>query len=372
MVELQFEPAEGSALRSFLTKLPKIELHRHLPGSLRLETIVELAQEYGFELPTYDPQELRHYVQVLPDTPADLSYILNTVSKFLQRCFASREAIARIAFEMVEDAWHDGLIYLEVRFSPWYLAAYHHLSLDEVMEGVVEGLATARAQYPVQSKIIIGMTRQAGLDICLQTVNLALAVAETNEVVGVDLSGDEAAHPARQFREVFEQIRADGRLGITVHAGEASGPESVRDAIELLSAHRIGHGVRVVRDPAVVDLVRSRGVILETCPTSNVMTGAVPSLAAHPLRQLLASGVAATINTDDPAWFDTTLTDEYYLALTKLGLSFEELRGAVLNAAHGAFLPATEREVLVKQLNTAYDAAETQFVELNRNSQVSA
>jgi adenosine deaminase len=356
---------ELSGLRTFIADLPKVELHRHLPGSLRLETIIDLAHEYQFDLPTDDPQELKRYVQVTPGTPADLAYILRTVSAFLRRFFVSREAIARIAFEMVEDAWREGVIYLEVRFSPWYMATEHGLSLDDVVAGVADGLEAARARYPIHTAMLIGMTREAGLEACSRAANLALA---QREVVGVDLSGDEQSHPARQFKSVFERIRRDGRLGITVHAGEASGPESVRDAIEYLGAHRIGHGVRVIHDPQVVELVRSRGVTLETCPTSNVLTGAVLSLADHPLRELLTAGVAATINTDDPSWFDTTLTGEYCLALAQLGLSFSELRQAVINAARGAFLPAAEREALVIVLREAYAAAEGRFVGLNLTS----
>ncbi|HYM90333.1 MAG TPA: adenosine deaminase, partial [bacterium] len=327
-------------------------------------TIIELAREYGFPLPAYEPDALRRYVQVMSDTPADLGHILRTVAAFLRRCFPSRRAIARVTVEMIEDAWRDGIRYLEVRFSPWYLGAEHGLALGNVLDGVADGLTAARARYPVRTAIILGMTRESGLDACAQTARLALASAN-GMVTGVDLSGDEEAYPAGQYSRIFEQIRADGRLGITVHAGEAAGPESVRDAIEILGAHRIGHGVRVVGDPAAVDLVRSRGITLETCPTSNVLTGAVAGFEAHPLRTLLAGGVAATINTDDPSWFDTTLTDEYCLALTRLGLTFDGLRQAVLHAARGAFLPVEERERLARDLATAYDGARPDFAALN-------
>jgi len=350
-------------LRDLVSRLPKVELHRHLPGSLRLATIIELAEEYGFPLPTHDPDELRQYVQVRPDTPASLGYILRTVSAFLRRCFVSRRAIARVAFEMVEDAWRDGIRYLEIRFSPWYLGAERNLSLEEVLDGVADGVADACARYPVRCAVLLGMTREAGTDACTRTAEFALGAAG-RLVRGVDLSGDEEAYPARLFRTAFERIRSDGRLGITVHAGEAAGPESVRDAVELLGAQRIGHGVRIVRDLAVVDLVRARGIAMETCPTSNVLTGAVPSFAAHPLRTLLTHGVAACINTDDPSWFNTTLTDEYCLALTTLGLSFQELRQAALHAALTAFLPVDDRRRLAQELDAAYAAAHARFASL--------
>ncbi len=320
-----------TARRAALARLPKVELHRHLTGSIRLDTMLELDAEYGLDLPTRDREELRRHAQVGPDTPAELAHILRTVSAFLRRCFVSREAIARIAHEMVEDAAEDGIVYLEARFSPLYMAQTSRVSPEQAFGAAAEGLAAASARFGVRTGVLIAMARDAGLS--------------------------EAGHPPRLFTRIFDKLRADGRLGITVHAGEASGPQSVRDAIELLGAQRIGHGVRAVHDPQVVELVRARGVVLETCPTSNVLTGAVPSLAEHPLRALLEAGVRATINTDDPGWFDVTLTDEYATALDQLGLSFAELTTAALNAAHGAFLPADERAALARQLEAAYGQA---------------
>ncbi len=343
---------EKTARRDLLARLPKAELHRHLPGSLRLQTVIDLADEHGFELPTRDPEQLRPYLQVMPNTPADLGHILRTVSAFLRRCFVSRAAVARVAYEMVEDAARDGIVYLEARFSPEYMALDNPISPEDVLVAAAEGLAAAGARFGVQTGILIGMTREVGLASCERAARLALE--HTDHVVGVDLSGDEARFPPRPFAPIFERLRAHGGLGITVHAGEASGPASVRDAIEVLGARRIGHGVRVVHDPAVVDLVRARGVTLETCPTSNVLTGAVPSLADHPLRFLLQQGVSATINTDDPGWFDVTLTDEYETALDRLNLTFAELTTAALNAAHAAFLPAEDRAALARRLATAY------------------
>jgi len=345
-----------TARRAALARLPKVELHRHLTGSIRLDTMLELDAEYGLDLPTRDREELRRHAQVGPDTPAELAHILRTVSAFLRRCFVSREAIARIAHEMVEDAAEDGIVYLEARFSPLYMAQTSRVSPEQAFGAAAEGLAAASARFGVRTGVLIAMARDAGLSACQRAADLALEHAG-ELVVGVDLAGDEAGHPPRLFTRIFDKLRADGRLGITVHAGEASGPQSVRDAIELLGAQRIGHGVRAVHDPQVVELVRARGVVLETCPTSNVLTGAVPSLAEHPLRALLEAGVRATINTDDPGWFDVTLTDEYATALDQLGLSFAELTTAALNAAHGAFLPADERAALARQLEAAYGQA---------------
>lgn len=355
-----FSPEQTARLHDLIAALPKVDLHRHLPGSLRTQTILDLAAEYGFELPAYDVEGLRPYVQVMPDTPADLGLILRTLGDFQRRCFVSPDVLSRLAFEMVADAHAEGIVYLEVRFSPLTMAG-DALSFDEVMAGIAGGLARARDALPVRTTMLLGLTRTSDFATCQSIADLALAWADEGLVSGVDLSGDEAIAPAHLFEPLFERIRADGRLGITIHAGEAAGPESVRDAVERLGARRIGHGVRAIHDPPVVTLLRDRGVVLETCPVSNVLTGAVPSLDEHPLPDFLRAGVAATINTDDPSWFGTTLNRECALALTVLGLSFTELRQAVLNAAQGAFLPAGERNSLSAALARAYDAAAPTF-----------
>lgn len=354
-------PGESRRLQALVARLPKIELHRHLPGSIRTQTFLDLADEYGLDLPARTVEGLRPYVEVMPDTPADLGHILRGLGDFQRRLFVSPAALSRLAFEMVEDAHHEGIIYLEMRFSPLTMAG-DELSFSQVMDGIRDGLQRARKQYPVQTTILLGMTRTADLETCARIARLAQKLAvEHDDVVGVDLSGDEAASPARSFVALFEQIRADGRLGITVHAGEAAGPESVRDAIELLGAHRIGHGVRAIHDPEVVRLIRERNIVLETCPISNALTGAVPRIEDHPLARFLRAGVAATINSDDPSWFDSTLDKEYYLALTTLGLSFEELHQAVVNAAEGAFLPPAERARLRSTIDHAYRQAGPEF-----------
>jgi adenosine deaminase len=345
-------------LKELVFKLPKVELHRHLPGSLRLNTILDLAEEYQLDLPTNDPEDLRNYVQVTPDTPADLYHILGTVSKFLERFFVSREALARITFEALEDAWNDGLIYVELRFSPFTLGDWHQVPIDDVMGGVREGIERACQQYPIKTGMILGMFRTTSLEILAQTAEYAIRLATNGEVVGVDyISGDDPVPPGDDVMQIIEPLRNSEQLGITAHAGEAGGPDRVRTAIELIGAQRIGHGIRAILDPKVVDLVRDKQVHLETCPTSNVATGSTSNLSTHPLPQYLRANISASISTDDPGWFDNTLTSEYCLALTRMGLSFSELRQSVLHAASSAFLPLEARTQLEAKISKAYDHA---------------
>ena len=345
-------------LKEVVAKLPKVELHRHLPGSLRFSTILDLTEEYKLDLPTKDPEEIRRLAEVNHDTPTDLYHILGTVSRFLEIFFVSREALARITYEALEDAWNDGLIYVELRFSPGTMGGWHDLPMPDVIGGIREGIQKACNQYPIRTGIILGMFRTQSLEILSQTADIALDPAAKGEVVGIDyISGDDPQPPGAEFMQFYEPLRKNAHLSITTHAGEGGGPERVRRAIDLMGAQRIGHGVRAAQDPMVVDYIREKQIHLETCPSSNVATGAVPNIAAHPLPQYLRAGIQASISTDDPGWFDITLTDEYCLALTGMGLSFQELRQSVLHAISGTFLPLQEQKKLEASIIQAYDRA---------------
>jgi adenosine deaminase len=356
-------------LKTLISDLPKVELHRHLPGSLRLHTILDLAEKYHFELPTLDAEELKKYVQVTPGMPADLAIILGRLDKIMGKCFINQDAIERIAFEMIEDAWKEGIVYLEVRFSPDYLGSNYQIPIDEVISSTARGLKRAEARYPVKTGILLGMSRHRGLESCIKTASVAISADPAWHVVGIDLSGEEARFPVKNFKPAFDMIREAGNLGITIHAGEAAGADNVRDAIEVLGAHRIGHGVRSVQDTRVLDLIKDRQVTLETCPTSNRLSGALNGLEGHPLKAFLKHGLLATINTDDPGWFAVTLNDEYETALVELGLTFHDLKTAAVNAARGTFTSTDERDKLANRIETAYEAVKPQFAALGSGIQ---
>lgn len=334
----------NAVMRDQLLALPKIDLHRHLEGAVRPATIAEICRDRGVPLSTYDPDELSKIVQ-LRGPVSDLGEFL-TPFRTVKMAFTDREAIARIAFEAVEDAHLDNIIYTELRFSPEFMAFYYRLPITDVMDGVVEGIETASRAYPATTaRMIVSISRDLSVETMhmpwptpMEVARLALDYADRG-VVGLDIAGREKGYPPELFTEPFRMAKEAG-LGITAHAGEDDGPESVRGAVERLGATRIGHGVRVVRDADVLALVRELGVFLEVCPTSNVLTRAVESLENHPVRRLFDAGVRITINTDDPSVCRVTLTGEYELLMERFGFSFEEIEGLVTAAREAAFGPA--------------------------------
>ena len=332
--------------------LPKVDLHRHLEGSLRLETLAEIAEEHGIDLPSYNIEQLRPYVQFTDEEPGFQRFLEKF--KLLRRFYTTREAVKRVAYEAVADAATDNVKYLELRFSPSALAHTQSFSLYEVTEWVIEAAEQAQADTGVLARLLCTVVRHDGHDLARQVIEVAIAYRDRG-IVGVDLAGDEVHYPAASFAPLFKRA-ADYGLGITVHAGEAGGAANVREAIELLQAQRIGHGIRSIEDSRVVQLLRQRNVALEICPTSNLQTGVVDNFGLHPLRDLYVLGVNVTINTDDPSVSDTSLTDEYMVAILGLGLNLRDLRRCTRNSIRAAFLPPETKRQLETSILSEFDA----------------
>jgi len=333
-----------ASLRARLHALPKVDLHRHLEGSLRLQTLVEIAQEHGIDLPSYDIEHLRSFVTVKNEKP-DFHLFLEKF-RFLRRFYPTRAAVERVAYEAVADAAEDNVEYLELRFNPVAQSREQGFSLDQVTVWVCGAVARAQRDYGVRANLILQIGRDESLETASQIADIAVA-RRNDGIVGLDLAGDEVGYPARRFAEVFQRVRREG-LGVTVHAGEAGGAENVREAIELLGARRIGHGVRSIENSDVVQLVRSREVTLEVCPTSNLQTSVVRRFWQHPLPDLMALNLRVTINTDDPSVSDTTLTDEYMTAMLAMGVTLGQIKHAILTGVAGSFQPPEERERLAE------------------------
>lgn len=326
--------------------LPKVELHRHLEGSLRLQTMLDIARAHGVTVPA-SILRLSGMVQVQDEDPLTFQ---NFLAKFntLRLFYRSPEVIHRVTREAVEDAARDNVKYLELRFTPVALSRAERFPIHDVMDWVCESAARAAQEFGITVRLIASVNRHESAELAEQVAWLAAARLERG-IVGLDLAGNEAEFPAQPFASLFAEAKQAG-LRLTIHAGEWAGAENVREAIETLGADRIGHGVRVMEDEQVVALARERGIPFEVCPTSNYQSGVVPALSQHPFPRMLQAGLNVTLNTDDPSVSRIDLSHEYKLAHEDLGLPFDILRQIVLAAAQAAFLPLAEKEMLAARL----------------------
>lgn len=321
--------------------LPFIDLHRHLDGSVRLETILDLGRQHNIKLPGTTVEELRPHAQVTEPQPGLMAFLAKML--WATRVLADGEACRRVARENVEDAKREGIDYIELRFSPYFMAEPNQLDMAEVIEGVVAGIAEGVAATGVRVNLIGILSRTYGAEICMKELEALLAHRE--HFVALDLAGDEANFPAPLFVDHFKKGR-DAGWRVAVHAGEAGGAQSVWDAVNLLGAERIGHGTRALKDPKLADYLAEKRVPIEANLTSNVHTSTVPNLASHPLRQMMSRGLVCSINTDDPGLSGIDLRHEYEVAAPAAGLTQEQIHLAQINALETAFLSAEEKREL--------------------------
>lgn len=336
----------NGALRQIVTRLPKIELHRHLEASFRLSTLIEIAIEHNIEMPEYTIEMLRPFVQMMPGEERSPQHFL---AKFLtlRQFFCSPEIIRRVTREAIEDAAADNIKYMELRLTPRALSNILNCSFQSVMEWICAEVEAAQALHDIQVRLILSMNRHESVEIGQQVLEVALAFRDRG-VVAVDLAGNEQEYSAKPFQDIFHRARVEG-LGITIHAGEWAGAQNIRDAVETLYADRIGHGVRVIDDPRLIHWLAEHGTALEICPTSNVDSGVVADWHEHPLPHLYREGVTTTINTDDPLICNITLTDEIIRAIDEMDFTLDDIKRNILNAAQSAFLPPAERAALVSR-----------------------
>lgn len=331
--------------------LPLIDLHRHLDGSVRLETIIELGRQHNIELPGATAEEIRPHVQVMEPQPGLMAFIAKML--WMTRVMVNGEACRRIARENVEDAKAEGIDYLELRFSPYFMAEPNQLTMAEVIEGVAAGIAEGVATTGVRVNLIGILSRTYGAEVCHQELEALLAYRQ--HFVALDLAGDEANYPAPLFVDHFKKGR-DAGWRITVHAGEAGGSQSVWDAIQLLGAERIGHGVRALEDPKLAAYLAEKRVPIEANLTSNVHTSTVADLDSHPLRDMMAAGLVCSINTDDPGISAIDLRHEFEVAAPGAGLTREQIHQAQINALETAFLSQAEKRELQEKVRNRVGA----------------
>lgn len=342
---------ESRRRRSLLRALPKTDLHVHLDGSLRPATLLSLAREQGIRLSVRDAAGLRRFLDRLTSGVSLPTYL--KAFDLTLRVLQEEAALERAAFELAEDAHRETVRYMEVRYCP-ALHTKRGLTLPQIVDAVHRGLDLARERFGVQTGTIICGIRHLPPKLSLMLADLAVAY-QGRGVVGFDLAGAEKDYPAKAHREAFDRVLRHN-VNVTVHAGEAFGPQSIRQALLHCGAHRIGHGTRLREDLGILNYVNDHRVPLEMCLTSNVQTRAVPSLAEHPFRNYLDRGLRVTLNTDNRLVSHTTMTDELDSAVRAFGLTPEEVRQVVINGFKSAFLPYRQKGELLRRILPELDA----------------
>jgi adenosine deaminase len=324
-------------LRTRLHRLPKAELHVHLDGSLRPETMLELAAASDIPMPADDPDALRRYMHV-QDARSLVEYLERfTITLSVMQ---TADALERIAYELAEDLAAENVWYAEIRYSP-ILNTREGLPLTEAVEAPLRGLARARRDLGIRTALIICGIRNMDPATSRDLADLTVAF-KGRGVVAFDLAGAEYNYPAKKHKDAFFTVR-NRNMAATIHAGEAYGPESIHQALHYCGAHRIGHGTRLYEDEDLMAYVRDFRVPIEVCLTSNVQTRAVASFETHPLRRYFDAGLVLSLNTDNRLMSGTTVTEEYWRAHLHLGFTWEELVRISMMTFESAFLPWDEK-----------------------------
>ncbi|MDO3412726.1 adenosine deaminase [Saccharibacillus sp. CPCC 101409] len=321
-----------------LHRLPKVDLHLHLDGSIRESTLWEIAAEQGVKLPAVRAEELTPFMKVTGECGSLVEYLekFDFVSGFLHKT----DVLERIAYELVEQASEQNCRYIEVRFGP-QLHRRDGLSCEDVIDAVLRGLRRGEKEFGVTARGIAACLRHHSPHMNSEVV-AAAAAFKNRGLVAVDLAGPEAAYPAYLHRAVFEYAQLMD-MPVTIHAGEAGGADNIREAITRLGATRIGHGVRLRENPQVFELVRDRQIVLEMCPVSNYQTKAMEGWESYPVREYFDAGLKLTINTDNLTVSDTSMVKEYRILTEKFGFTLPEIGTLILNGVDAAFLRPEEK-----------------------------
>jgi adenosine deaminase len=333
-----------------IEKLPKTDLHVHLDGSMRVSTLLELARQQGVALPADTPEGLTRAMGLGRNTGSLTEYL--KAFEYTLQVLQDEDSLYRVACELAADAAAEHVRYMEVRYSPM-LHTRRKLKLTAVVEAVLRGLHDAQVAHGVESNLILCGIRNISPESSLRMAELVVAY-KNRGVVGFDLAGAEYDHPPKDHHEAFSLVRQNN-INVTIHAGEAYGPASIAQALHVCGAHRIGHGCRLREDGDLLRYVVDHRIPLECCPSSNVQTGAVSSIAEHPLRLYFNLGARITINTDNRLITDTTVSKELHHLHTQLDFDFHELRQVILNGFKSAFLPYHEKRRLMRAISTELD-----------------
>ncbi len=313
--------------------IPKTEIHIHLEGSIRTQTIIDVAKEYNLNLPAYEASELDKRVKVY-DQMRDLQAVLDAFDIF-QRSIASPEVVERIAWELFEDAARQNIRLFEVRFSPDWAFHGHNLNWDACLEGLLSAKERAEKEFDMAIGCIAITSRSMGAESCVRTVDWA--IRRRDHIQAVDLADGEKIYPMNDFVKPILKAK-DAGLKVTIHSGEDTPASYVIDTVNNFKPDRIGHGIHAIEDMRAVELIMEKGITLEVNPWSNYLTNAVKTIEEHPLKKLFDLGVKVTINSDDPEVLETNLNNEYRIAHEVLGMSMEEIATCNRYAYEASFI----------------------------------
>jgi len=313
--------------------IPKTEIHCHLEGAIRTQTIIDVAQEYNLKLPAYEVAALDKHVKVY-DQMRNLESVLAAFAIF-QNSITSPKVVERIAWELFEDSARQNIKLFEVRFSPDWAFHGHNLDWDACLEGLLRAKERAEKEFDMAIGYIAITSRSLGPASCVKTVDWA--IRHKQEILGIDLADSERDFPLREFVQPVLKAKEAG-LKVTIHTGEDTPASYIKETIELTGPDRIGHGIHAIKDMQVLELIKERDITLEVNPWSNYLTNSVPTIEEHPLKKLFDLGVKVTINSDDPEVLETNLNNEYRIAHEILGMGMDEIRLCNRNACDASFI----------------------------------
>ena len=356
-------PTAQRPAREIIDRAPKVLLHEHLDGGVRPATILELAEKVGYELPEKDPERLADWFFQGANRKA-LSLYLEGFRHTIA-LMQTPEALERVAYEFIEDMAADNVVYAEVRFAPHFHTTAG-LGLDGVMLAVLRGLRRGSEEFNVGFGLIVSAMRNESEHLSFQLAELA-ASFRNQGCVGFDLAGEEAGHPAKEHLRAFQFLKREN-FSITIHAGESFGPDSIWQALQYCGAHRIGHGTRLIEDVVIYEdkvikllplaqYVLDHRVPLEVCLSSNVHTGATPSMEHHPFPTFLDQQFRVTLNTDNRLMSGTSMSDEYAIAVEHFGCTLKDLEKITINGMKSAFVHYDERvRFIFDRIKPGYEA----------------
>ncbi|PKN88177.1 MAG: adenosine deaminase [Chloroflexi bacterium HGW-Chloroflexi-8] len=332
-----------------LLLMPKIDLHRHLEGSIRINTLYQLAKEIGLDITS--KSDLSSKVQIHPSQPYNLENFLSKFA-FLRKFYQSKEIIQRISQECIQDAIQDNLKYLELRFSPSALTSSNHFKFEDVISWIIEVISEEVSNSDLIVRTIVSINRHEPVGKA-ELIFREASQFKSQGLMGFDLSGDEANFQADPFVNLFQKAKKEN-FYITIHAGEWGPASNVLQAIEQFGADRIGHGIRVMEDMHVLEIARKLEIPFEVCITSNIQSGIADIVSKHPIKKMISSELKVTVNTDDPAISNIRLTDEFAYLNNKLGISIPQIFLISKNAIEASFLSSLEKQRLYEHYSSAF------------------